>query len=118
EQRPVDVWRPSRERHSEQHAAQLVVHEHGAVAVPPVQGDEPVRTHWLLRGEGAEPGVRAAVALAVLVRHAVLDIPAEDVADAALSRLVTPHAGGDAAADHAAHARDLGKGLTVHDVAR
>ena len=49
--------------------------------------------------------------------HAVVDEPAEDVADAGLTGLVAEQAGGDAAVDDAAHARNLGECVAVHDMA-
>ena len=51
-------------------------------------------------------------------RNLLLDEPAEDISDAALSRLVAEQAGGDAAVHDAAHSGHLGQPVAVHDVAR
>src|SRR3954451_24277683 len=122
DQRPVDVLRARRELQADDRAGQQVVDEDAAVAAVPIERDEPVLADALLTGELAQVAVdvEAAVArrLVVARRHAVLDEPAEDVADAALTGLVAPQAGDDPAVDDAAHARHLDDGLGVHHVAR
>ena len=49
DQRAVDVLGAGGEREADEHAAELVVDEHGAVAVEPVEREQPVRAD-LLRG--------------------------------------------------------------------
>src|SRR3954468_15574098 len=114
DERPVDVLRPRRELQADDRAAQQVVDEHAAVAAVPVERDEPVLADALLSGELAQVAVDVDAALArrvvVARRHAVVDEPAEDVAHAALPRLVAPQPGDDPAVDDAAHARHLDDG--------
>jgi len=55
--------------------------------------------------------------LVILRRDGVIHKPGEDVADAALARLVTVHVGDDAAIDHAAHARHFLQAVAQHHVA-
>ena len=54
-QRAVDVLRAGGERQADEDAAELVVDEHGAVAVEPVEREQPVRADLLRRGELREP---------------------------------------------------------------
>src|SRR3954454_20486508 len=121
DQRAVDVLRARRELEPDHDAAEEVVDEDGPVAAVPVERDEPVLADALLARELGQVAVHVDAALGrlrvVARRNAVLDEPAEDVADAALAGLVAPQPRHDAPLDDAAHARHLGGPLAVDDVA-
>ena len=117
----VDFLRFGQQRGSQEHARQVHVHQHGAVAVPPIQGQQAALA-WpqggglflqqLMQVQPASQGL-------LLVRggHAVLHEPGEVVADAGLPGLVAEEAGDDAILDHAAHAGNDVLGLAQHHVA-
>ena len=121
EQRAVDLFGRVASVWPTIEAAQLVVDEHRAVAVVPVEGDEAVGADRLLEARSVRywwtlvAGRRGG--LDVPTRHLVLDVPGEDVADAGLAGLVAVQPVDDAAVDDAAHAGDLGEVVAVHDVA-
>ena len=121
DERAVDLVRARRERHADEHAAELVVDQHRAVAAPPVERDQPVLADVLRGAERRQVLVHAEAERARLLvvgrRHAVVDVPGEDVADAALAGLVAPLARHDPAVDDAAHPGHLGELLAEHHVA-
>ena len=96
------------EGEADEHAAELVVDEHGAVAVEPVEREQPVRADVLRRGERRQP--------LVLVAGQVGD-PGEAVPHAGLAGLVAVQPGHDPVAHHAAHAGHLDEPLAAHHVA-
>ena len=90
---------------------QVVVDQHRPVAAVPVERHQPVGADRLLEREVGQVFVyglpRRGGRVVHLRRYAVVDEPAEDVADPALTGLVAPQAGHDAAVDDAAHPGDV-----------
>ena len=101
----------------------VVVDEHRAVAAVPVERDEAVRADRLLAGQLGQVLVdvdaRARRRLVVARRDGVVDEPGEDVADAALARLVAPQPGRRSRRRTTPHMPGTSASASrVHDVAR
>ena len=122
DQRAVHLRRPRAQREPDDHAAELVVDQHRAVAAVPVERHEPVLADLLLARQPGQVLVQRDAPLARPARGTrgadeVVHEPAEDVADPALAGLVAPQPGRDPAEHGAAHPRHLGERRVVHHVA-
>jgi len=121
DQRAVDVGGARAQRGPDQQAAQVYIHQHRAIAVPPVERQQAVLARLLPGGLGFQVSVQVhALRLGRLVifgRDGVVHEPGEDVAHAALPGLVAVQAGDDSAVHHTAHAGHFLQRLAEHHVA-
>ncbi len=116
DQRAVNLVRLGVQRLPEQQPAQAHVHQDRAVAVVPVERQQPVLAGLLLRGERAERLEFLVRRPAVALRDEVVDEPEEDVADGRLPGLDAVESGQDRAVHDPADAGDVGELLRVgHD---
>jgi hypothetical protein len=107
----IDLFGRGGEGESEQAAAEVGIHEDGAAAVPPIQGEQAGLAWREAGGLVIEPGITgelsaAAFGLAVS-GQAVADEPIEHIADACLAGFIAPVAWDDAILDHTALSLDL-----------
>ena len=104
QQRPVDIRRPGGQGGADEGPGQLGIHQHGAVAVPPVERDQTRLARPQPRRVSLELGVEGTQVTALAAGHGARP-PAEQVADGRLTCLVAEQAGDDAVLDDATGAR-------------
>src|SRR5215208_3746213 len=120
DERPVNSRRPCGQSSPDEEAAEFGVHQHRAIAVPPIEGKQAVLARLLpgrLRFEMVmkvyPPLTRRFV---VLGWHGMLHEPGKDVSHPALAGFVAIEPGDNAAVDHPAHPRHLGEVVTQHQM--
>ena len=108
DQRPIHLLGLGGQGHAQHQAGKVHVHQHGTVAVPPVQGDESAFAGLQLFRLFREIHVQVLALfpgrLSILLGHAVVHKPVEVVAHAALAGLVAQQPLNHAIFHHAAHA--------------
>ena len=112
DQRPVDFGGRGVQRLPDQQAAQQRVDQNRAVAVVPVQGQQPAFARRQPLGFARQIHVRIAFGR-VLVRRQVSDEPIEDIAHRRLAGLQPIHARQDRPRHDAAQSRDIGQRLVL-----
>ena len=122
DQGAIDLLGRGRKRRPDEEAAHPGVDQHGSVAVPPVQRQQPRLADpeggSLLLEQGVEVDAPLASLAGIWLRRGVLHEPPEMVADARLAGLVPEEAGQDPVLDVAAHARHRLLVPGQHHVAR